>query len=333
MVLERVPMISVDRGRCTLVLAMQAVLEYLGQSVDYDYLMGVSGAGFLFYVNPKEPIAAKWCEAMRERWVHVVSDAVGLELRLMDTDEALLQHDPESHFYGAFGREVVESLEAGRPCLGFTCFEGPQWDIIAGFSEGRLLCRSIHNKTSSSGLIGHIQPYDSNELWPSKIILIGQKKSVSPRLEMIAKALEVGLEIGRGICDDTGSGPLTGPLALSAWAELLLERTSPKDLAAHQKLRSTLIDSRISLERFLRWVETELGRELGPDVGRARRRFSESFRTLLTTDFTEETMADRDSWRKVIQRIRSLQEVESEAFGHLESVHNDLNAFGQVGSG
>nr|HDM59324.1 hypothetical protein [Bacillota bacterium] len=51
-VLERVPMISVDRGRCTLVLEMQAVLEYLGQSVDYDYLMGVSGAGFLFYVNP-----------------------------------------------------------------------------------------------------------------------------------------------------------------------------------------------------------------------------------------------------------------------------------------
>ncbi|HUT03990.1 MAG TPA: hypothetical protein VM163_08890 [bacterium] len=329
-VLERVPMMSVDRGRCTLVLAIQTVLRYLGQKVDYDYLMGMSGAGFLFYVNPKEPVAAKWCEAMRERWLHIVSDAVGLELRLVDTEETLFARDPEAHFYKAFGKEVVESLESRRPCLGFTCFKGPQWDVIAGFSDGRLLCRSIHNKTSSSGLIDRIQPYDRNELWPSKIIVLGQEKSVPPRLEMIAKAIEVGLEIGRGICDDAGSGPLTGPLALSAWAELLAERASANDLAAHEQLRKTLIDSRISLERFLRWVETELGRELGPDVGRARKRFSESFEMLLSTDFTEETMADGDSCGRAVQRIRSLQEIESEAFRYLESVHDGLNASGQV---
>ncbi len=327
-ILKDVPMMSVDRGQCTLVLALQAALKYLGQTYDYDYLMGVSGAGFMFYVNLKQPADVEWCEVMRDRWLHVISDAVGHELRLIDIDEALFDSDPEKHFYSQFVKDVIASLEAGRPCLAYTCFDGPQWDIISGFSEGRLLCRSIHNPLSTSGLIDQIQPYEHNTLWPSKIILIGQEKSISSRLDLIRRSIEVGLEIGRGLTDGEGKTHSTGPSAMSVWADLLHEEPDQEATRGHQRLVKTLIDARISLERFLRWVQVEAPRELGRQVRFARNHFARSFETLTTIDITEESLAEEGSRLRIADDIRSLEGIETQAFNCLEIVYDGMKKGG-----
>ena len=327
-ILKDVPMVPQDRGQCTLVLALQTALTYVGQTYDYDYLMGVSGAGFLFYVNPEQPAVVEWCETLRDRWLHVTSEAVGRELRLVDVDEALFHSDPEKHFYARFGKDVIASLEARRPCLAYTCFEGPQWDIISGFSEGRLLCRSIHNPISSSGLIDQIQPYEHNTLWPSKIVLIGQEKSIGSRLDLIRRSIEVGLEIGRGLTDDAGKTPFAGPSAMSVWADLLHEEPDRKAIKGHQRLMKTLIDARISLERFLRWVQAEAPRELGPDVRFARNQFTRSFETLMSIDITEETLAEEGSRLRIADDIRSLEGIETQAFNCLEIVHEGMKKGG-----
>lgn len=323
-ILKDVPMMPVDRGRCTLVLALQTALKFLGQTFDYDYLMGLSGAGYLFYANPEQPAVVEWCEAMRERWLHIISDAVGIELRLAEGDKTLFDTDPEKHFYTRFGKEVVESLDSRRPCLAYSCFEGPQWDIISGFSGGRLLCRSIHNPISPSGLIERIQPYEYNTLWPSRVVLIGQEKNVSPRDDLIRKSIEVGFEIGRGLTNGEGSRPLTGPSALSVWADVLQKKHDHKAMKGHQRLRRTLIDSRISLERFLRWVQSEVGQELGPDVHFAREHFAKSFEVLMSIDISDDALAQETSRLKIADEIRLLEGTEAQAFEHLERVHEAM---------
>lgn len=317
-------MVPVDRGRCALVLALQTAMKYLGQTVDYDYLMGVSGAAFLFYVNRDQPVVAEWCEAMRERWLHIISDALGLELRLVDMDKTAFDSDPEEHFHTQFGNEVIGSLEARRPCLAYSCFEGGKWDIITGFSDGRLLCRSIHNPVSTSGLIDHIQPYEYNTLWPSKIILIGEKKRITPRVDLIRRSLEVGLKIGRGLTNGQGQKTLTGPCALSRWADLLCEEPNRGAAEGHQRLKRTFIDSRLSLERFLRWVQSELGPELGPEVGFAREHFARSFEILMSIDMTDEAMSEEGSRLRIADDVRSLEGIERQAFRHLERVHEGM---------
>ena len=332
-ILKDVPMMPVDPGRCTLVLALQTALKFLGQAFDYDYLMGLSGAGYLFYANPEQPAVIEWCEAMRERWLHIISDAVGIELRLAEGDRTLFDSDPEKHFYAQFGKAVTDSLDSRRPCLAYSCFEGPQWDIISGFSGGRLLCRSIHNPISPSGLIERIQPYEYNTLWPSRVIVLGQEKTVCPRADLIRRSIEVCFEIGRGLTDGEGNRPLTGPSALGVWADVLQKEHNHKAMKGHQQLRRTLIDSRISLERFLRWVQAEVGQEFGPDVHFARKHFAKSFEILMSIDISDEAMAQEASRLKIADDIRSLEETEARAFGHLERVHEGMKKTGSPDCG
>jgi len=324
LVLEGIPMMAKDQGCCTLILALQAALKFIGLPADYDYLMGVSGAGFMFWASSKHKDLGEWCEMMRERYICSLGDALGIEMSLVEPDEALFSQDAEKHFYTRFGSQVATSLEAKRPVLAYGCFEHAAWDVIAGFSHGRLLCRSICNKTSPSGLAEHIQPYDPNQLWPSKIILLGNTKPGLGQEETIRVSLEQSVQIGRGLGHPSGKDAVTGPAAIGLWARRLSGRQTEDAIAKHQRLRSVLIDARVSLERYLRWVSLHLGPEFETSLSKARQKFRETFETLASIDISPATLLEPNLRKQIAARIDALQASERAAFDSLEVVHSSL---------
>lgn len=317
---------SQDQGRCTLILAIQTVLEYMGYGVDYDYLMGISGVGFMFYVQNGESSLDASCEAMRERYLSNVSNALGLGLKLVEGDAALFARDPEQHFYKHLGEKTVKSLHARRPVLAYNCIKGHTWDVVSGFAEGRLLCRSVHNRTSSSGLVELIQPYSPNELWPSRIILVGESQERTSASRLIRQSIEAAAQIGRGF-DRGEAGPSVAvPAMLDTWAKALAQEPAGEAaILTHERLRQALIDARASLERYLRWVLVELSNlEQRRTVNAVREYFAKSFRLFLSIDLSLDAMANEETRQRAADTIRAASEFEAKAFDALQDLHEKL---------
>ncbi|MBN1592839.1 MAG: hypothetical protein JW941_06270 [Candidatus Coatesbacteria bacterium] len=327
--LDNLPMIAADRGKCSLILALQAALRYLGHVHDYDYLMGLSGAGFIFYADPRKPNVAEWADMMRDHWLDAISDATGRTISALAADGDHFERDPGDHFRARFAESIRGNLESGLPSLAYGCFETAHWDIISGVSEGRLLLRSLHNQTSSTGLIDRIQPYEQNTTWPSKIILIGAEKPLSDSPSLIRRSIEIGLEVG-GIACSTDDFQVTGPSAFKAWADILLNGRNCAPDEAHQHLRAVLLDARISLERFLRWVQSELPYEIGKEIKLARAQFAKSYEVLLSMSITKSDLGQDDRRSKIAHDIISLKEIEAEAFGHLKAAYEKSDGLKQV---
>ena len=285
----------------------------------------LSGAGFMFYADSGQSNLEDWCETMRERYLSNLSAAIGLSLGLIEKDGPLFGKDPEHHFYRRFGSRVIESLEAGKPVLAYNCTNGQTWDIVSGFSNGRLLCRSVHDRTSPSGLIDRIQPYEPNASWPLRIVLIGDERDRPSSSDLIRSAIEAAIEIGEGLHNGVDKAPVTGPTLLTVWADAVSQEPTSGEIRGHQRVRKTLIDARISLERFLRWVAMELGsRESKRIIDSVRKHFARSFEILMSTDISENTMADKGARQGIVERIRSLHATETSAFEALRELRREL---------
>ncbi|MCD6328508.1 hypothetical protein J7M28_13275 [bacterium] len=330
-ILENIPMVLEDQGCCSLILSLQAALKYLGIPLDYDYLMGMSGAGFMFYADENSETSL-WCEAQRHAQIAHVGDAVGFDTHTICCDKSLFDMDPEGHFYRIFGAEVAKSLKIGRPILAFGCLGNPEWEIIAGLENGRLLCRSMRNPQSGSGLADHIQPYEVNTSWPVMMITIGDIRERLNDLEAIARAIKKAIDMtlsSRRISNnesraDAAGLSIMGPDAFALWAKRLADKPTARAILGHQRVLKTLLDARISLKRFLRWVGLQQNAKHTPAVKSIENCFQETVDVLMSVDLSHEAMADSDSRQKVVQEIESLRAIEASAFMALEDLHKSL---------
>ncbi len=139
LVLDGVPKIGYDIHLCPLPGSLSAIMEYLGDPVEYDYLMGISGAAFRRAWNRDDggnvDLGYFGSEVYRRT-------AFGLqyELREVPRDKPKMI------------AAIRESLARGRPVIAFGIVGPPEAGIVTGYSQG--------------GEVLHGWSYHQGKKWP-----------------------------------------------------------------------------------------------------------------------------------------------------------------------
>ncbi len=147
-----------------------AAMHYLGEKVENDYVMGISGGAFKAYWIP--PWSPANCDLLDigEEPIRRTFEALGYEYTcLQDYD----RKDPV-HTKEFFKSRIVESIDKGRPVLALGVVGPPECCVVSGYDKGGdvLYGRSYFQTESDK--------YFSVDDWYDKchgLILIGEKKA------------------------------------------------------------------------------------------------------------------------------------------------------------
>jgi hypothetical protein len=249
-VLEGVPRLSFEEhdGKvetCPFPSSLKASLEFMGEDIPYEYIMGTSGAAFRLLWN-----AGRWDGANVDVIV-MASDplepyrrafqAVGHAFEMFGNKQARHEASESVVFfdrqedYGYFLSRIVESIrDKRRPVIGLGVVGPPEACVIAGYDErGEVLV--------GWSFFQDIPPFNAGvEFEPSGyfrqrdwfkdtrgLILIGEKREGPPPSEIHRGALEWALNIVRtSMVNERQSGPA----AYAAWAEdLMHDEAFPAD--------------------------------------------------------------------------------------------------------
>ena len=105
---------------------MSAILSYLGNDVNYDRVMGLTGVAFILQVDtsgpylPDNELDCAWWP--NDDWgfelgLPVLAKAVGWELHKLPSDMKTYKANPAAEYRRMFASAVEQSLRAGKPVL------------------------------------------------------------------------------------------------------------------------------------------------------------------------------------------------------------------------
>jgi len=218
--------------------SLKSILEYLDEDYPYEYLMGTSGASFrmvwkvdgwdpgnidiiLMAENPREPFDRAF-EAVgytyeffgnagknneKDKWYNWIKLAPG-------------HKKPEY-----LKTRVVESINAGKPVIGFGVVGPPEACVIAGYNKAgeELIGWSFFQEMEefNKGVEKEESGYFRKTDWgkdTAAMLFIGDKKDKPDTKEIYRKALHWALEIVR---TPQVKDHYTGLRAYEAWAEYM----------------------------------------------------------------------------------------------------------------
>jgi len=260
-VLEGVSDLRHDRTDLTLVGALMSLLEFIGDDVSKDYVMGVSGGAFKLLWHPK------WCPSsgdlalLGEEPIRRVFRAIGRDYEMVMRAEGGAR-DAELR------QRLVESINHGRPVLAFGVV-GPETCIVAGYEENGTV--ALGHSYFHDGSQGYFRkgnwwegagPFDEVGEFGhgcSGIVMVGEKvKTPGPR-EVLREALDWAVELIRA---PERGGYVSGLAAYDEWAAALqrdedfpagdLEALDFKCLVNANVVTCVLREARASAAGFLR---------------------------------------------------------------------------------
>ena len=212
-VLENIPKLGWGtRKECTYCGALEAALTLTDHPFDYPTIMGVTGLAFRtrWYQGPAD--YQRWCPSScvgefpeEDGWFR---EATGWRFRV----EAHLNE--ESPKMGRFAPDVVKSINAGRPVLGYD----KTWNIavIKGYEDGG---RTVLVQTYGSP---DTQKWTLDEL-PGFLVLFEGFDKPLPPADMLMHSLRIAArnwDRDDGLYDYMGKGQyLYGHRAVKQWAE------------------------------------------------------------------------------------------------------------------
>jgi len=123
LILEGVPKVGYGVHLCPIPGSLYAVMEYLGDPVEYDYLMGVTGAAFRRLWNRDDGGNVDLGYLAPEVFRHA-AEGLGYDLRIVPRDK------------GKMLAAIRESLTRGRPAIAFGIIGPPEAGIVTGYSKG-----------------------------------------------------------------------------------------------------------------------------------------------------------------------------------------------------
>ncbi len=220
-ILQGVPRIGFDVHHCPFPGSLYAVLKYVGDPCDYDYLMGITGACFRRLWNRDDggnvDLSYFGDEPFRRAF-----DALGYEwIKVPAEKEAMF-------------RAVVESINRGVPAISFGIIGPPEAGVVAGYdTDGEILYGWSYFQTepwANAGVelepSGYYRKRDWYEMMDKNagkgLIILGAKRSTRPAArDVLAASLQWALDLERtarrsGLPDHVG-----GLAAYDAWAAAL----------------------------------------------------------------------------------------------------------------
>jgi hypothetical protein len=323
-----------------------AALRHLGEQLEPDYVMGISGGAFkAFWIPPWSPANCDLLLAGEEP-VRRTFGALGYGYTVIRDYDRL---DP-AHTKEFFREPIVRSLDAGRPVLAIGIVGPPECCVVAGYDKGGdVLYGRSYFQPEAGG-------YFRSEDWYENIhglILIGEKQGQPPQEEILRSTLEWAIELARRpefparLPSESGDSDriVSGLAAYDAMAKALLDDAAfePSDREGFT-LRIVALgndglwlmwDARDIAARFLRqvasWVAPAAVRQelLAAAEAYAREVAVLKKTTALypcTCEFpviqklpeNVRAVADPKLRRKVSRLVLEARSIEEEAVGHLE---------------
>jgi hypothetical protein len=325
-VLEGVPRAGYDVHLCPFPGSLYACLEYLGDTPDYDYIMGVrrlynrddGGNVDLMYLAP-EPHQRAFA-------------ALGYQFSAAPREDK-----------AAMIRAIKESIAAGRPVIAFVLVGPPEAGIVTGYDKG------------GETLIGWSYFQDQKEKYCEipdwfgtmshaglGVIVIGEKAAKRPSdRETLISSLKWAIDLARtpkrpGLPDHA-----SGLAAYDAWADgLEVDADYPADDAKTMDTRGmvqcdqcAMLYERHSAAAFLRQMAM-VAPEAADHLGNAAMLYDQTadcgarlWRWQNWNDpATHQGFAMPDVRREMARDVRSARDKEAQAVAELEKALADLQA-------
>lgn len=327
-VLEGVPQIGYFVHGCPFPGSVESLFQYIGDPVDYDYVMGVTGACFrriwsrddggnvdLGYLSP-----APYDRLFR---------ALGYEYRLVPRDDR-----------AACIEAVRESIGRGVPVISFGPLGPPEAGLIAGYADGgeTAIGWSYFQDGATPGyyeLPGWFEKSDPGG--PAQLLVLGKRLETRPSdRETLAESLKWAVELA--LVSDRLPGYRCGLAGYDAWADSLeVDADYPAGDKAVLETRLMIhgdqwmmLDERRSAAAYLRNMRErvpEVGTELAAAAGHYDNAAGECANTYVpwAGPGREEAIVDPARRRAMAQAIRAARASEAQAVEYLRAAVRQLD--------
>lgn len=338
-VLDGVPRIGFHIRHCPFPGSVEAVLKYLGESPDYDWLMGVSGACFrrAFHCDDGGNVDLMYFSPRPQ--THLF-DALGYDFRAVYWDDK-----------ATMIAAIRQSISAGRPVIAFGIIGPPEVGIVAGHNKGGEALLGYSYFQDSKKFPGYYElagwyeqvrnrpsSPDDPDLGPhgevpALIVLGGRKEKPSERQVLIA-ALQWAIDLQRTERRPNLPNHVCGIAAYEAWARAMeIDAAYPKEDAKVLRTRvmvhgdqCVMVVERGNASRFLRKMAVG-ATEAADELNAAARLYDEigACHGLwpwgehhYESEQVQQGLADPATRKSLAKVVRQYRDAETKAVEHLE---------------
>jgi len=338
LVLEGVPKIGYGVHLCPFPGSLFSVMKYLGEPVDYDYLMGVTGAAFRRFWSRDDGGNVDLSTLAPEPYDRA-AEALGYEFRPVGTvNKARIM------------RAVRHSIATGRPLLAFGIIGPPECGIITGYDHGgkTLYGYSYFQDPALPGYYEKSRWFEGAD-WAGDVALlrIGDRKPIPPQRDILVSSLKWALDLERTAQRPTHPNHITGLAAYEGWASGLevdadYPTGNPKVLGTRTMVHGdqcVMLEERHSAAKYLRLMvgaitPGDAAREALDELEAAAALYDEVADLggsiwLWGSDMTPEVgkaLADAETRREIARHVRLARETEAKAVEHLEAAVKRLGS-------
>lgn len=223
-----------DYRRCGLAQALAAALSYCGRTVEYSFIMGLTGLAFA--IGQADSFAEQPPIAVPFDHLTAALRALGYEGRLA-ADSASLA--PE-----AVVEIISAEIDGGRPTVAHGWGAPPAWALITGYDRSRSLLYGYL-------LVGEPQPPQEAPAHADLILCLGKAGTPVPLPEAVGQAIIRGAQLWSNPPPDSGPAAYRNLLALLENQDAFAGELGQNAAGGHETLIAALIDSRAAAIDFL----------------------------------------------------------------------------------
>ena len=322
-VVEGVPRAGYDVHLCPFPGSLFAVLQFLGDPCDYDYIMGVTGAAFRRFWN-RDDGGNVDLSYLGDEPFRLILGALGYEWRKVPAEkEAMFQ-------------AIVESIDRGVPAISFGIIGPPEAGVVAGYDRnGQLLYGWSYFQDQRDHYYEKRDWFETMEKGAGKgLIVLGAK--VAPRLsdrEIVVASLRWAIDLERTALRPCIPEHSTGLAAYDGWAGgLEVDADYPADDPEVMGTRvmvhgdqAVMLEERHSAAKFLRQM-ARVAPEVAAHLNAAAALYDETADMMGAIwlwghsmgEDVRRGLGDAETRRGLAQAIREAKAREAQAVEYLE---------------
>lgn len=325
-ILENIPRLGWGKNiECTFFGSLDAALRFLGEPVDYSYLMGVSAAAFRLRFHQPEWCASSPDAALDGTYPEAVMKAIGYE------GEFIVRMVPGEKAIDRMFQLIKEEIDSGRPMLAIGLTRFPDWGVIAGYDGKKILCRTYYDEG---------EEYSVAEEFPWIMFRMRKKEEKPPTMEEnIINSIRLAVELAYTPFIDRYANGLT---AYDVWIkdlenEEMFTKMNQKELFIHWHINGwiydSLYDARNAAVEYLKKAEKILKGKNKDIVKEAAGKFEKVRENIFKNwiyftmphwvkqgrTWTPKATIETDKWtpemrRKGAEALKNIRALEEEAF-------------------
>ena len=331
-ILENIDRLGWGKGiECTFFGSLDAALRFMGEQVDYPYLMGVSAAAFRLRFHQPEWCASSPDAALDGTYPEAAMKAVGYE------GEFIVRMVPGEKAIEKMFQLIKEEIDSGKPMLAIGLTRFPDWGIIAGYEGRKILCRTYYDKG---------EEYSVAEEFPWIMFRMRKKEEPPPsQEENVINSIKLAVEMAYTPFIERYANGLT---AYDVWIkdlenEEMFSKMNRKELFIHWHINgwiyNSLYDARNAAVEYLKKAEKilegknrEIVKEATENFDKVRKAIFENWIYFTMPHWvrqgrtwTPKATIETDKWtaemrRKGAEALKNIKKLEEKAFNILKKI-------------